>query len=72
MNTGFNYYCIKYNSITKTKTGNGTGYTSAPTVVIRSAKGDMGTGSAATIAAPVSGVLIGTLTMVEVIIHYLQ
>ncbi len=55
LNTSFN--CIKSNSIPITKTGNGTGYTSAPTVVIKPANGDMGTGAAATIAAPVSGVL---------------
>ena len=63
LNTSFN--CIKSNSITITKTGNGTGYTSAPTVVIIPANGDMGTGAAATIAAPVSGVLSGALTMVS-------
>ena len=59
------YNCIRSNSITITKTGNGTGYTSAPTVVIRPAEGDMGSGAAATIAAPVSGVLSGALTMVN-------
>jgi hypothetical protein len=63
LNTSFN--CIKSNSITITKTGNGSGYTSAPTVVIRPASGDMGTGASATIAAPVSGVLSGALTMVS-------
>jgi hypothetical protein len=63
LNTSFN--CIKSNSITITKTGNGTGYTSAPTVVIRPAAGDMGSGAAATIAAPASGVLSGILTMVS-------
>ena len=63
LNTSFN--CIKSNSITITKTGNGTGYTSAPTVVVRPAAGDMGSGAAATIAAPVSGVLSGALTMVN-------
>ena len=63
LNTSFN--CIKSNSITITKTGNGTGYTSAPTVVIRPAPGDMGSGASATIAAPVSGVLSGALTMVN-------
>ena len=63
LNTSFN--CIKSNSITITKTGNGTGYTSAPTVVIRPATGDMGTGAAATIPAPVSGALSGTLVMVN-------
>lgn len=63
LNTSFN--CIKSNSITITKTGNGTGYTSAPTVVIKPAAGDMGSGAMATIAAPVSGVLSGALTMVN-------
>ena len=63
LNTSFN--CVKSNSITITKTGNGAGYTSAPTVVIKPAAGDMGSGAAATIAAPVSGVLSGTLTMVS-------
>jgi hypothetical protein len=56
LNSSFN--CIKSNSITITKTGNGRDYTSAPTVTIRPAKGDMGSGAAATIAAPVSGVLV--------------
>jgi hypothetical protein len=40
LNTSFN--CIKSNSITITKTGNGTGYTSTPTVVNTPASGDMG------------------------------
>ena len=61
LNTSFN--CVKSNSITITKTGNGTGYTGTPTVVITPAKGDMGSGAAATLAAPVSGVLSGALTM---------
>ena len=55
--------CIKSNSITITKTGNGTGYTGTPTVVITPAAGDMGSGASATIAAPVSGALSGALTM---------
>jgi hypothetical protein len=55
--------CIKSNSITITKTGNGTGYTGTPTVIITPAAGDMGSGASATIAAPVSGALSGTLTM---------
>ena len=63
LNTSFN--CIKSNSITITKTGNGSGYTSAPTVVIRPAVGDMGSGASATIPAPSSGVLSGTLVMVS-------
>ena len=63
LNSSFN--CIKSNSITITKTGNGTGYTSTPTVNIIPAAGDMGSGAAATIAAPVSGALSGTLTMVN-------
>ncbi len=61
LNTSFN--CIKSNSITITKTENGTGYTSAPTVVITPAPGDMGSGASASIAAPVSGALSGALTM---------
>jgi hypothetical protein len=50
LNTSINR--IKSNSITITKTGNGTGCTSAPTVVITPAPGDMGSGAPATIAAP--------------------
>ena len=63
LNSSFN--CIKSNSITITKTGNGAGYTAAPTVIVKPAPGDMGSGAAATIAAPVSGVLSGALTMVS-------
>ena len=59
------YNCIRSNSITITKTGNGSGYTSTPTIVIRTAPGDLGSGASATIAAPVSGVLSGALTMVN-------
>ena len=59
------YNCIRSNSITITKTGNGSGYTSTPSVVIKPAPGDMGSGASATIAAPVSGVLSGALTMVN-------
>jgi hypothetical protein len=62
-NTSLN--CIKSNSITVTKTGNGSGYTSSPTVVIKPAPGDMGSGAVATIPAPSSGVLSGTLAMVS-------
>ncbi len=45
---------IKSYSITIAKTGNGTGYTSGPILVIRSASHDgaMGTGAVATVAAP--------------------
>ncbi len=63
LNTRFN--CIKSISIALTKTGNGTGYTSAPIVVIIPAAGDTGTAAAALIAAPVSGVLRGALTIVS-------
>ena len=63
LNSSFN--CIKSSSITITKTGNGTGYTSAPTVIITPAAGDLGYGASATIPAPVSGVLSGTLVMVS-------
>ena len=63
LNSSFN--CIKSSSVTITKTGNGTGYTSTPTVVITPAAGDLGYGASATIPAPVSGVLSGTLVMVS-------
>ena len=63
LNSSFN--CIKSSSITITKSGNGTGYTSAPTVIITPAAGDLGYGASATIPAPVSGVLSGTLSMVS-------
>ena len=63
LNSSFN--CIKSSSITITKSGNGTGYTSTPTVVITPAAGDLGYGASATIPAPVSGVLSGTLSMVS-------
>ena len=63
LNSTFN--CIKSSSITITKATNGTGYTASPTVVITPAAGDLGYGASATIAAPVSGVLSGALTMVS-------
>jgi hypothetical protein len=63
LNSSFN--CTKSSSVTVTKTGNGTGYTSAPTVVITPAAGDLGYGASATIPAPASGVLSGTLVMVS-------
>ena len=63
LNSSFN--CTKSSSVTVTKTGNGTGYTSAPTVVITPAEGDLGYGASATIPAPASGVLSGTLVMVS-------
>lgn len=63
LNTNFN--CIKSNSITITKTGNGTGYTSTPSIVITPAAGDLGSGASANVGAPVSGVLSGALTMIN-------
>ncbi len=65
LNSSFN--CTKSSSImiTVTKSRNGTGYTSAPTVVIMLAAGDLGHGVSATIPAPVSGALSGTLSMVS-------
>jgi hypothetical protein len=63
LNSSFN--CTKSSSVTVTKSGNGTGYTSAPTVVITPAAGDLGYGASATIPAPASGVLSGTLVMVS-------
>ena len=56
LNTSFN--CIKSSSITITKTGSGTGYTSNPTIVITPAKGDLGQGASATITQ--SGGVLGT------------
>ena len=47
LNSSFN--CIKSNSITLTKTTNGTGYTGNPTVVITSSLTDNGTGAATTV-----------------------
>jgi hypothetical protein len=51
--------------VTVTKSGHGTGHTSAPTVVITPAAGDLGYGASATIPAPVSGALSGTLVLVS-------
>ncbi len=61
LNTSSN--CIKSNSITITKTGYGTGYTGTPTLIITPAGGDMGSDAPATVAAPVSIVFSGALTM---------
>jgi hypothetical protein len=55
------YNCIKNSSITLTKTSGGTGYTSAPTIVITPATNDAGTGASATITQ--SGGVLGTLTI---------
>ncbi len=63
LNSSFN--CTKSSSVTVTKSGNGTGNTSAPTVVITLAAGDLGKGVSATIPAPVSGALSGTLSLVS-------
>ena len=46
LNTSFN--CVKASSITLAITTAGTGYTSAPTITITSAAGDMGSGASAT------------------------
>ncbi len=65
-NISFN--CAKSSSVTITKSGNGTGYTSAdsaPTVVITLAAGYLGHGVSATIPAPVSGALSGTFSVVS-------
>ena len=62
LNSSFN--CTKSSSVTVTKSGNGTGYTSAPTVITLAA-GYLGHGVSATIPAPVSGALSGTLSMVS-------
>ena len=59
LNSSFN--CIKSNSITITKTSAGTGYTSAPTVVITPVAGDAGAGASAT--ATITGGAINTITM---------
>ncbi len=63
LNSSFNY--TKSSSVTVTKSGNGTGYTSAPAVVITLAAGDLGCGESAKIPAPVAGALSGTLSMVS-------
>jgi len=55
------YNCIKNSSITLTKTSGGTGYTSAPTIVITPATNDAGTGASATITQ--SGGVLNTLTI---------
>ena len=57
------YNCIKSNSITLTKTSGGSGYTSAPNIVITPANSDAGGGASATITQ--SGGILGTLTMVN-------
>ena len=61
LNSSFN--CIKSNSITITKVGSGTGYTSNPTIIITPAKGDLGQGAFATITQ--SAGVLGTLTTVR-------
>ena len=61
LNTSYN--CIKSSSITIAKATGGSGYTSAPSIVVIPAAGDLGLNASATIAAPVSGVLSGALTM---------
>jgi hypothetical protein len=45
LNTSFN--CIRSNSTTITKTGNGGGYTSSPIINVKLATGDMGSGPSA-------------------------
>lgn len=59
LNSSFN--CIKSNSITIAKTSAGTGYTSAPTIVITPASGDAGINASAT--ATITGGTINTITM---------
>ena len=61
LNSSFN--CTKSSSITLTKVLGGTGYTSAPTIAITPAAGDLGFGASATITQA-SGIL-GTLTTVS-------
>ncbi len=63
LNSSFN--CRKSSSVTVTKSGNETGYTSASTVVITLAAGDLGYGVSATVPAPVLCTLSGTLSMVS-------
>jgi hypothetical protein len=57
------YNCIKSNSITLTKTYAGSGYTSAPNIVITPANNDGGNGALATITQ--SGGILGTLSNVS-------
>jgi hypothetical protein len=59
LNSSFN--CIKSNSITIAKTNAGAGYTSAPTIVITPASGDVGINASAT--ATITGGAINTITM---------
>ena len=57
------YNCVKTSSITLTRTLNGTGYTSDPTVVITSALNDFGTGASATVSQTAGS--LATLTVVS-------
>ena len=59
LNSSFN--CVKSNSIGLTKTQAGSGYTSAPTITITTAPGDMGSSASATVSLT-SGA-INTITM---------
>ena len=59
LNSSFN--CVKSNSITIAKTSAGSGYTSAPTIVITPASGDAGINASAT--ATITGGAINTIAM---------
>jgi len=59
LNSSFN--CIKSNSITIAKPSGGTGYTSAPNIVITPASGDAGINASA--SATITGGAINTITM---------
>ncbi len=61
LNSGYN--CVKSNSITITKATAGSDYTSAPSIVVVPATGDMGVGATATTAYSAGGV--ASITMVN-------
>jgi hypothetical protein len=60
LNTSYN--CIKASSITLVVTTAGTGYTSAPTISITPAAGDMGSGATATCTVSAGGINTITVT----------
>lgn len=67
LNSSFN--CIKSQSITLTRTSGGTGYTLAPTINIKTATDDMGSGASATCSIT-GGVVNSSITMVSNGINY--
>ncbi len=56
LNSSFN--CTKSSSVTNTKSGNGTGYTSAPTISVTSTAGTGAVITCALVGASVTGITI--------------